>query len=82
MSVGFYDRAPLEDLAEDGLKRPGEDEPMLTRLAYRSLQSLLVTFCLFITVFATDLRAEDDLRAMVNALGEAIDGRTAPPSGR
>ena len=23
MSVGFYDRAPLEDLAEDGLKRPG-----------------------------------------------------------
>ena len=23
MSVGFYDRAPLEDLAEDGLKRLG-----------------------------------------------------------
>ena len=23
MPVGFYDRAPLEDLAEDGLKRPG-----------------------------------------------------------
>ena len=23
MSVGFYDRAPLEDLAEDGLKRFG-----------------------------------------------------------
>lgn len=23
MPVGFYDRAPLEDLAEDGLKRLG-----------------------------------------------------------
>lgn len=43
---------------------------MLTRLTYRSFQSLLVTFCLLITVFATDLRAQDDLRAMVDALGE------------
>ncbi|NVP54625.1 urea ABC transporter permease subunit UrtB [Mycoplana rhizolycopersici] len=50
---------------------------MLTRLAYRSLQSLLVTFCLLITVFATDLRAEDDLRAMINALGEGNFSQTA-----
>ena len=28
MSVGFYDRAPLEDLAEDGLKRLGKPAGM------------------------------------------------------
>ncbi|MBB3978024.1 urea transport system permease protein [Rhizobium azooxidifex] len=49
---------------------------MLTRLAYRSFQSLLVTFCLLITVFATDLRAQDDLRAMVDALGEGSFAKT------
>lgn len=41
----------------------------MMRLAYRSLQSLLVTLCLLVTLVATDLRAQEDLRAMVNALG-------------
>ncbi|WP_411034237.1 urea ABC transporter permease subunit UrtB [Shinella sp. BYT-45] len=38
---------------------------MHTRLIHRFLQSLLVALCLM----ATDLRAADDLRAMVDALG-------------
>ncbi|MCD2181382.1 urea ABC transporter permease subunit UrtB [Rhizobium sp. GN54] len=49
---------------------------MLTRLAYRSLQSLLVTLCLLITVFATDLRAQEDLRTMIDALGEGSFAKT------
>lgn len=49
---------------------------MLMRLTYRSLQFALVTFCFLITVYATDLRAEDDLRAMVNALGEGSFSQT------
>ncbi|WP_313524703.1 urea ABC transporter permease subunit UrtB [Shinella sp.] len=42
---------------------------MHARLIHRFLQCLLVAFCLVVTLFATDLRAADDLRAMVNALG-------------
>ncbi len=49
---------------------------MLMRLAYRSLQSLLVTLCLLVTLLATDLRAQEDLRAMVNALGEGNFAQT------
>lgn len=42
---------------------------MHARLIHRFLQCLLVAFCLVVTLFATDLRAADDLRAMINALG-------------
>ena len=42
---------------------------MHTRLIHRFLQCLLIAFCLMVTMFATDLRAADDLRTMVNALG-------------
>ncbi|QRI66155.1 urea ABC transporter permease subunit UrtB (plasmid) [Shinella sp. PSBB067] len=42
---------------------------MHTRLIHRFLQCLFVAFCLAVTLLATDLRAADDLRAMVNALG-------------
>ena len=42
---------------------------MPLRLIHRFLQCLLVAFCLTVTLLATDLRAADDLRAMVDALG-------------
>lgn len=42
---------------------------MPTRLIHRFLQCLLIAFCVMVTVLATDLRAADDLRTMVNALG-------------
>ncbi len=42
---------------------------MHARLIHRFLQCLLVAFCLTVTLLATDLRAADDLRTMVNALG-------------
>ncbi|WP_312412937.1 urea ABC transporter permease subunit UrtB [Shinella sp.] len=42
---------------------------MHARLIHRFLQCLLVAFCVMVTMLATDLRAADDLRAMVNALG-------------
>ena len=43
---------------------------MHARLIHRFLQCLIVAFCLM----ASDLRAADDLRAMVNALGSGIAG--------
>ena len=42
---------------------------MQARLIHRFLQCMLVAFCVMATLFATDIRAADDLRAMVNALG-------------
>lgn len=42
---------------------------MQARFIHRFLQFLLVAFCVMVTMFATDLRAADDLRTMVNALG-------------
>lgn len=42
---------------------------MHARLIHRFLQCLLVAFCMLVTMLATDLRAADDLRAMLNALG-------------
>jgi urea transport system permease protein len=42
---------------------------MQARLIHRFLQCLLVAFCVMVTLFATDLRAADDLRSMLNALG-------------
>jgi urea transport system permease protein len=42
---------------------------MHMRLIHRFLQCLLVAFCVMVTLLATDLRAADDLRSMVNALG-------------
>ncbi|MDX3975147.1 urea ABC transporter permease subunit UrtB [Shinella sp.] len=42
---------------------------MHTRLIHRFLQCLLVAVCVVVSLLATDLRAADDLRSMVNALG-------------
>ncbi|MGD9478408.1 urea ABC transporter permease subunit UrtB [Shinella sp. G-2] len=42
---------------------------MYARLIHHVLQFLLVAICLLLTMVATDLRAADDLRAKVNALG-------------
>ncbi len=42
---------------------------MQARLIHRFLQCLIVAFCAMVTLLATDIRAADDLRAMVNALG-------------
>ena len=42
---------------------------MQARLIHRFLQCLLVAFCVMVTLFATDLRAAEDLRSMLNALG-------------
>ncbi|MCQ4633772.1 urea ABC transporter permease subunit UrtB [Shinella sp. CPCC 100929] len=36
---------------------------------HRFLQCLLIAVCVMVTLLATDLRAADDLRSMVNALG-------------
>jgi urea transport system permease protein len=43
---------------------------MHARLIHRFLQSFLVAFCLLVTMLATDLRAADDLRSMLDALGK------------
>lgn len=37
---------------------------------YRAIQILFVALCLIVTVFATGLRAQEDLRPLINALGE------------
>lgn len=42
---------------------------MHTRLIHRFLQCLLIAACVMVTLLATDLRAADDLRGMVDALG-------------
>ena len=42
---------------------------MQTRPIHRFLQCLLAAFGLVVTLLATDLRAADDLRAMIDALG-------------
>jgi urea transport system permease protein len=43
---------------------------MQVGLTYRFIQFLFVAFCLVLTLVATDVRAQEDLRTMFNALGE------------
>ena len=42
---------------------------MHARLIHRFLQCLLIAICVTVTMLATDLKAADGLRAMVDALG-------------
>ncbi|MDX3924440.1 MAG: urea ABC transporter permease subunit UrtB [Shinella sp.] len=37
---------------------------------YRFLQSILAAFCVIVTMLATDLHAQEDVRGMINALGQ------------
>ena len=47
---------------------------MQVGLTYRFIQFLFVAFCLVLTLVATDVRAQEDLRTMFNALGSGIAG--------